>query len=325
MTPVLPVPAPASTRTSGADGLDRRSLLLGRFSASALAARSRSPSATAARSALLVPRPRFPRRSPRPAPGRGGRSARSRRKTGRPRGCAGPRRGPGSRSDLARCASGRRSRPRASAGVGEQLLEPLGVDLVGPGEAVGGEIGGGLIQHDPARAPLRGAAQRVVEAADRLRSPELGDRDQVELQLQLRLLLELLPRGDPARELVVEDEGAPVGRPVDAVDRSVQAPAVDLEGGLLDLLVLARSPPPGARARSRRCLGAPPRRGSAPAGPLDAARSMALSAGCSPRPRSAAISSTSSWLRAIQAASEPGLGRGSPRAAPCRESREPRA
>jgi hypothetical protein len=55
----------------------------------------------------------------------------------------------------------------------------------------------------------------VVEAADDLRAPELGDRDQVELQLQLRLLLELLARGDPGRELVVEDEGASVGRPVD--------------------------------------------------------------------------------------------------------------
>ena len=69
----------------------------------------------------------------------------------------------------------------------------------------------------------------MVEAADRLRAPELGDRDQVELELQLRLLLELLARGDRARELVVEDEGAAVGGAVDAVDRPVQAPAVDLE------------------------------------------------------------------------------------------------
>jgi hypothetical protein len=69
----------------------------------------------------------------------------------------------------------------------------------------------------------------------------LGDRQQVERQLQLRLLLELLARGDPAGELVVEDEGAAVGAAVDPVDRPVQAPAAEVERRLLGLLALAEA------------------------------------------------------------------------------------
>ena len=128
--------------------------------------------------------------------------------------------------------------PGAGTGVGDQLLEVRLVDEVVPHQLVG-EVGLGVGEDDPARAPGRGAAQRVVEAADRLRAPELGDRDQVELELQLRLLLELRQRRHRARELVVEDERAPVGGPVDAVDRPVQAPAVDFERRALALLLLA--------------------------------------------------------------------------------------
>ena len=82
-------------------------------------------------------------------------------------------------------------RSRAGTGVGDQRLEVRLVDEVVPNQLVP-EVGLGVGEDDPARAPGRGAAQRVVEAADRLRAPELGDRDQVELELQLRLLLELL-------------------------------------------------------------------------------------------------------------------------------------
>ncbi len=111
----------------------------------------------------------------------------------------------------------------------QQLLELVLLDQVAVVEAVAGEVLGLARGDDAARAPRGGAAQRVVEAADRRRAPVLGDRQQVERQLQLRLLLELLPRGDRAGELVVDDEGAAVGGAVDAVDRPVQAPAVEVE------------------------------------------------------------------------------------------------
>jgi hypothetical protein len=67
----------------------------------------------------------------------------------------------------------------------------------------------------------------------------LGDRDQVELELELRPLFEFLPRRHLARQLVVEDEGAAVGGKVDSVDCAVQSPAVDLQHRFLAVLVLA--------------------------------------------------------------------------------------
>src|SRR3954451_20179680 len=91
----------------------------------------------------------------------------------------------------------------------------------------------------------------MVDAADRLGPPEGGDGDQVELQLQLRVLLELFARADRRRELVIEDEGATVRCTVDAVDRAVQAPAVDIERRTLGLLGIGESglQQPGLEAR----------------------------------------------------------------------------
>jgi hypothetical protein len=57
----------------------------------------------------------------------------------------------------------------------------------------------------------------------------LGDREQVERQLQLGPLLELLARRHRSGELVVDDDGAAVGGAVDAVDGAVQAPAVQVQ------------------------------------------------------------------------------------------------
>src|SRR5258707_11554508 len=57
--------------------------------------------------------------------------------------------------------------------------------------------------------------------------------------MQLRLLLELLPRRYRAGELVVDDDGAAVAGAVDAVDRPVQSPAVQLQRRPLAVLLLA--------------------------------------------------------------------------------------
>ena len=82
-----------------------------------------------------------------------------------------------------------------SAGVGEQRLEFLDVHRIGLHRSVGGEIVLGLLEEEAARPPVPRAPQRLIEAADRLRFPQLGNSDQVELQLKLRLLLELLRAG----------------------------------------------------------------------------------------------------------------------------------
>ena len=69
----------------------------------------------------------------------------------------------------------------------------------------------------------------------------LGDRQQVERQLQLRPLLELVQRRDLGGELVVDDDGAAVAGAVDPVDGAVQAPAAEIEHRPLGVGVLAEA------------------------------------------------------------------------------------
>src|SRR6185312_8281927 len=116
-------------------------------------------------------------------------------------------------------------RPGALPRLLQQLRQLLLLDHVAAVEVVAGEVTRRAGRDDAARAPVRGPAERVVDAADRLGAPMTLGGEQVEGQLQLRPLLELVARGDARGELVVVDQGAAIGGPVNPVDRPVQAPA----------------------------------------------------------------------------------------------------
>ena len=81
----------------------------------------------------------------------------------------------------------------------------------------------GALEQQAARAPVVVAAQRLVEAADRLEAEQLRQREQVEADLQARVLEPLGLRRRALALVVVDDRLAAVGADVDAVDAALQA------------------------------------------------------------------------------------------------------
>src|SRR5680860_506858 len=186
MTPVLPVPAPASTRMSwppasiarACSGVGKRASLMAAPPLCTFAVPGDVESPQRSSFVLLVGSDGGPvAAADRSEFAEGGTEVVPAQAGARPRIAA----------DVAAAHAGD-DLAGAPAGVGQHLLEALAVDQVVFVDAVGGELLGGVLEHRSARAPGRGPGQRVVEAADGFHPPVLGDRDQVELQLPLYLI-----------------------------------------------------------------------------------------------------------------------------------------
>ena len=112
---------------------------------------------------------------------------------------------------------------RLQRGIQHLLKERVEVRRRQPIAVDAGQARVGVVEQQATRARVVVAAQRLVEPPDRLQAEELRERQQVEPDLQARLVEPLGLWGRALALVVVDDRLVAGGTDVDTVDAALQA------------------------------------------------------------------------------------------------------